>query len=297
MKKLIWMLPVLSGIFWGAIGVFIRKLSAVGMDNYTIIESRTIIAVLMLAVFIALYDKSLFVIRIKDTWIFLTASLLGMFGLNIFYNESVSRLSLSFAAVLLSLSPVFVLIIAAFLFRERITSRKIFCVILAVAGCVLVSGIFENLSDVTVSFLGVLIGIASAFFYAIYSIMTKIAVKRGYQGLTVTFYCLLIIALVLIPLCSWGKIGQFVASEPLQNSIFMAMHSLCTSVLPYALYTVSIQYMETGKASILAASEPVAAMVFGALFFSEQPTFLSLFGLALTVLALILLGIQKDPPS
>ena len=74
---------------------------------------------------------------------------------------------------------------------------------------------------------------------------------------------------------------------------FMLLHSLCTSVLPYVCYTVGLNYMEAGKASILAACEPVAAMVFGILFYREMPTALSLAGLFLTVIALIFLGLPE----
>ena len=45
------------------------------------------------------------------------------------------------------------------------------------------------------------------------------------------------------------------------------MHSLCTAVCPYAFYTVALDHMEAGKASILCSCEPVAAMVFGFFFF------------------------------
>ena len=70
----------------------------------------------------------------------------------------------------------------------------------------------------------------------------------------------------------------------------MLLNSLCTSVLPYVLYTLSLTHIETGKVSILASGgEPIAAMLLGMLFFSEIPTILSLIGLILTIIALSLL--------
>ena len=55
---------------------------------------------------ILLYDRSLLKIRIRDLWIFIAAGLIGTLGLNFCYNESISRLTLSLSAVLLSLAPV-----------------------------------------------------------------------------------------------------------------------------------------------------------------------------------------------
>ena len=67
------------------------------------------------------------------------------------------------------------------------------------------------------------------------------------------------------------------------------MHSLCTAVCPYAFYTVALDHMEAGKASILCSCEPVAAMVFGFFFFREIPTVLSIAGLIIVLSHLLCL--------
>ena len=65
------------------------------------------------------------------------------------------------------------------------------------------------------------------------------------------------------------------------------MHAVFTAILPYVFYTSAFAYIDTGKASILAAGgEPAAAMIFGFLFFGENPTLLSVIGLAITIIAL-----------
>ena len=69
----------------------------------------------------------------------------------------------------------------------------------------------------------------------------------------------------------------------------MLMHSLCTAVCPYAFYTVALDHMEAGKASILCSCEPVAAMVFGVFFFREIPTVLSITGFIIVLVALAML--------
>ena len=71
---------------------------------------------------------------------------------------------------------------------------------------------------------------------------------------------------------------------------FMLLHSLITSTLPYVFYTIGLSCIDAGTASILAASEPAAAMLFGFLFFAEQPTLLSFLGLVITTAAIIILS-------
>ena len=68
-----------------------------------------------------------------------------------------------------------------------------------------------------------------------------------------------------------------------------AFFSLCTAVCPYAFYTVALDHMEAGKASILCSCEPVAAMVFGFFFFREISTVLSIAGLIIVLIALAML--------
>ena len=290
MKKIAVLFPIISGGLWGSAGIFIRKLSDFGLNSYTIISSRVLIALVILFIGILILDKSLLKIKLKDAWVFMASGILGMLGLNFCYNESVNHLSLSLAAVLLSLSPIFVIFIAAILFKEKITLRKISCMLLAILGCILASGLLENNTGMKLSAIGILIGLLSAFFYALYSVVSKIAMGKGYEALTITFYSLLTLEIVLLPFTDWNILKDFVISAPVNNSIFMLLHSVFTSVLPYVLYTVSLSYIEAGKTSILAAGgEPISAMLLGMLFFSEVPTILSLIGLILTIVALSLL--------
>lgn len=290
MKQLLYLMPIISGAMWGSAGIFVRKLTELGMNSYTVVSVRVILAVLILAVWLGIYDRNLLKIKLKDLWIFVAGGVVGMFGLNICYNFAISELSLSLAAVLLSLSPVFVLFMAAILFKEKITSKKVICMTIAIAGCVLASGVLESASTMRWSVKGIIVGTIGAFFYGLYGIISKTAMERGYHAFTTTFYCLFMVMLVVIPLTNWKLVTNVVVANPIKMSVFLVIHSLCTSVLPYILYTFSIRYIDAGMASILASGEPVAAMIFGVIFFSEIPTVLSVVGIVLVIVALGLLS-------
>lgn len=290
MKQLLYLMPIISGAMWGSAGIFVRKLTELGMNSYTVVSVRVVLAVLILAVWLGIYDRNLLKIKLKDLWIFVAGGVVGMFGLNICYNFAISELSLSLAAVLLSLSPVFVLFMAAILFKEKITSKKVICMTIAIAGCVLASGVLESASTMRWSVKGIIVGTIGAFFYGLYGIISKTAMERGYHAFTTTFYCLFMVMLVVIPLTNWKLVTDVVVSNPVKMSVFLVIHSLCTSVLPYILYTFSIRYIDAGMASILASGEPVAAMIFGVIFFSEIPTVLSVVGIVLVIVALALLS-------
>lgn len=288
MERIYNIMPIISGICFGSAGIFVRELSE-NMNSTSIISSRILIAILLLCLWIAVRYPMNFRIKLKDSWIFVGAGVLGTLGLNLCYNFSINELSLSLAAVLIALAPIFVMVFAFFMFHEAITAKKVISIILALVGCVLTSGILENNASMHWSWIGILVGSASAGFYALYSIFSKVGMKKSYPALTITFYSMLAIVVVLLPFTQWDNMEHYIAANPLRNTLFMVMHSLCTAVCPYAFYTVALDHMEAGKASILCSCEPVAAMVFGLFFFEEIPTVLSVTGLMIVLLALAML--------
>lgn len=292
-NKIISIFPILSGIFFGSGGIFIRRLIEMGVDSYSIVFLRVFIALPILILWLFFTDKKLFYVRLKDVWVFFGAGVLGTLGLNLSYNYSITELSLSLSAILLSLAPIFVVIFSFFLFKEKITSTKIYCMILAIVGSALASGVFESVS-MHWSFKGILVGLFAAIFYSLYSIFSKIAMEKKYDALTITLYSTLAITIVLFPMNDWGFVREIISVSPLKMSIFMVTHSLCTCIFPYALYTISLNYMDAGKASILCSCEPIAATVFGLLFYNEVPTLLSLVGLVIVLVALGILSLKNS---
>ena len=119
-KKYTGILPFLSGICWGATGIFVRTLENAGVDNFTIISCRMLLAALITGICMLIYNRSLFHVNLKDLWLFITSGMIGMTALSIFYNISVSSSSLALAAVLLAMCPIFVLFLAAIFFHEKI---------------------------------------------------------------------------------------------------------------------------------------------------------------------------------
>ena len=280
MKSALLLLPILSGVMWGAAGVFVRTLSDFGFDGTTIVFARVSLATLMMLALILATDRKLLRFERRDLWMFIACAV-AMLGLNAFYTVSVDVLSLSLAAVLLSLSPVFMLIMAAVVFGERLTSKKVLCMITSIIGCVLVSGLLEGGSALSIS--GIAAGLAAAFFYALYGIISKRASSRGYTTYTILFYCLLISTIVLLPFSDLGTFMDYTEMGILDLG-YLILHAAVASFLPYILYTTAMTRMEGGTASILAAAgEPTAAAIFGLMFFTEIPSPLMILGMVLAI--------------
>lgn len=288
MNKLVFMIPVLSGIMFGSVGVFVRTLSSFGFDNKTIIFARVVFAAIIMLLLILTQDKSLLKIKLKDVPIFIGTGIIGMLGVNVFYNEAIAHTTLAVAAVLLSVAPITVVILAAFIFKEKITKRKVLCMFFAILGCILATGLLEE--SVNISTYGVVVGVVSALFYAFYSIFSRVASNKGYGTYTIIFYSVAFITIVMVPFADFQVLGNFAMENPGTNVLFLFFHSICATVLPYVFLTLGVKHMEAGIASILSSgTEPVAAVLFGLLFYREMPTILMIAGLIVTIAALAFL--------
>lgn len=131
LTKYAWLLPFISGICWGAAGIFVRTLEHDGLDNFSIISFRMLLAALITGIWILFYNRHLFYVHRRDFWLFIGSGMIGMTALSVFYNISVTKGSLALSAVLLAMSPVFVLFLAAIFFHEPVTRHKLTCVTLA----------------------------------------------------------------------------------------------------------------------------------------------------------------------
>ena len=296
MKKIYLILPIIAGIMFGSSGIFVRTLTQNGIGPTTLLFLRFSIAIVPILIAIVATDKNLFKIELKDIPLFLVCSLC-IIGLNLCYNHSMNTVPLSLAAVLLSIAPIYVLIIAYFLFGEKITSKKLICMILAISGCVLMTGILEN--DLgNLPLFGILSGIGAGLFWAVYLMASKKSIENGKHTFTILFYSVIFISIALIPFTDFGEISGFVSIDPAMTIIFLILHSTFSFALPYIFSTISLNYMDSGTSSIfLSGAEPFAALIFGFLIYSEIPTPLMFCGFILTIIAMMMLSKDDNKTS
>lgn len=283
MKKIAPLLILLAGVLWGCLGIFVRKLNSAGLFSMDIVALRAIVTCLAMGIFLVIYDRKLFSIRLKDVWCFIGTGICSIIFFNFCYFEAVSLTSLSVAAVLLYTAPAIVMVLSFFLFQEKFSVTKIVSLIMTFVGCLLVTGIVTNPGHVTV--MGILVGLGAGFGYALYSIFSRYALNRGYNTLTITFYTFLIAAAGSLFLADTGQIGRTALSSPALAILSIALGLLCT-VVPYLTYTLGLQYVENSKASIIASIEPVTATLLGVFIFREEIDFFGVLGVVVVILAL-----------
>lgn len=69
-----------------------------------------------------------------------------------------------------------------------------------------------------------------------------------------------------------------------------AVRGFIAFVIPYFLYNILVKYLSASTASSLSVVEPLAATVYGIIFFKEIPDIFTFIGTVLVVIAVVLIG-------
>lgn len=278
---------ILAGSLWGFMGFFRRTLDSMGISAVGCIAVRCVFAALLFGIVLLVRDREAFKFKLRDAWIFFGSGIVSLLIFGVCYFKAMDYMSLSAAAILLYTAPCFVILFSALLFKEKLTGQKFFAMLLAFAGCCLVSGVGGRAH---ITPIGLVLGLASGVCYALYSIFSRFALNRGYSSLTINFYSCLLAAIGATIIGGTDYVSIICASVP--DFGFAVATGLVTCFLPYLLYTRGLVGLENGKASIMASIEPVVATVVGVVIYNEALTALSTLGIALVLAAIVLLNVK-----
>ncbi len=295
MKRFAVFFVLLAGTLWGCIGIFVRRYNEIGLSSMQTVAVRMVIAAVLFSLFVLIYKRSLFIIHLKDIWIFIGSGVISVGLFTYCYFSSIELSSLSVAAVLLYTAPAFVMLFSLIFFKEKMTIPKAISLVLAVLGCAMTTGVIGGMLNVTLA--GFLFGLGSGVCYALYSIFSRFALNRGYEPFTITLYTFLFSAVfclcvtdirpvVRVVFADWGSAG------------YALLFALVSCVLPYVFYTLGLKYIRSSTASIIATVEPVVATIIGAVVFSEPLNVpFGYLGVALVFLSVVLINIKIPTKS
>ena len=283
-------LIILAGCFWGSMGIFVRRLGTYGFSSIQIVSIRVTLAALIFALVLLIKDRAGFKILFRDLPLFLGLGFGSILFFMVCYFTAITMMPLSTAAILLYTSPVWIMLMSVLFFHEKLDRRKLMALVLAFAGCVMVSGI----SGGGLTPIGLLVGLGSGIGYGLYSILGTIALRR-YSPYTVTTYTFI-----------FAAVGSWIICRPVELfdkftntahigflTVFCCLTALVTAVIPFLAYTCGLQNVEASKAGIIATIEPMVATLIGILVFSEPLTLISGLGILLILTAVVILNLKQ----
>ena len=268
---------ILAMVIFGTIGIF-RKY--IPLPSGIVACVRGILGVAFLLVFIKIKKIKMDREAIKKhLWILLVSG--GFIGLNwVLLFESYRYTSVAVATLCYYMAPIFVMIVSPFLLKEKLTVKKVLCVIVALIGMVFVSGVLDGgISDIS-ELKGILFGLGAAALYATVVMMNqKLGKVPTYDK---TIMQLGAAAVVLIPYILFVEDLSAVVLTPLIVFMLIIVGVVHTGIA-YALYFGSMNGLKAQTVALFSYIDPIVAIILSAMFLKEPMTIYSAIGAVLVL--------------
>ena len=192
---------------------------------------------------------------------FFRLMLCGLFGVAInqlFFFEGLNLTTPINAAIIMTISPVLVIITSAIIIKEKITVRKIIGIFLGLIGaCILIL----NSGDISFEndfFTGNILVLINATSYAIYLVLVKTLMKR-YNPITVMFYVFIFGLIFVLPfgIDEILKIDLTTFNEEIYLKIGFVV--ICTTFIAYMFNAFALKSLNPSVVSVYIYLQPLLA--------------------------------------
>jgi len=165
------------------------------------------------------------------------------------------------AALIMTTTPIMVLLTSAFLIKEKITSRKILGILIGISGAIaLILAKNSNLAWTIDNLKGDLMVLLNAISYSIYLVLVKSLMKK-YHPLTVVKWVFAIGFFLLLPFGAVGIENIEWSSFPSSVWAALAFVLLGTTFLAYLLNAAALKTVNPSVVSIYIYFQPLFATV------------------------------------
>ena len=262
-------------VIYGTIGLFLRY---VDIPSEIVAFSRGIIGSIFIFLFLIIKGRRISAITIRKNLIWLIISGICL-GLNwIFLFAAYMHTTVAIASLCTYMAPIIVIMVAPIILHEPLEKQKIPCVVAALVGIILVSGVWNG-SVGNIS--GVLMGLAAALgFVGLVLCNRKI---REIDPFDKAILQLAVSALTILPfvlVSNWGESLQW----NMKSIVIILILGIVHTGIAYCLYFSGLGNLPVHTIAILGYLEPVVSVFCSAVFLHEP------MGIAGWIGAVLILG-------
>ncbi|MBS3134957.1 DMT family transporter [Candidatus Woesearchaeota archaeon] len=260
----------LAGILWGLIGVSVKLINN-EINPFSLNFFRFVTAFLVLLVLCPLIDRSCLKMNRKDVRSYVIIGFLFALTSSLFV-YAISRTTISDTVLLQSVQPFFLMFIAYFWLREKITVIKVITLIAGLVGIYIINPL------TTGDLIGNISALISGLLFAVLTAYMRYEDKKMHH--TSTLWYMFFAALFMIPFPF-----IFGAGLLLKNIFYILMLGGLGTGIAYLFYNLALEKMEAEIAALFAMILlPLSSIILGVIFIREIPS------LAVIVGGLILIG-------
>jgi drug/metabolite transporter (DMT)-like permease len=277
----------LSAVILSTTGILIRFLTQTyALPALVLALWRDLFVILPLGIVLLIVRPRLLKIPLKFLPLLIVYGLvLSLF--NACWTLSVSINGAAVGTVLCYSSAAFTAILGWWFLKEKLGWGKIAAVLLSISGCLLVSGALYA-SSWQANLLGIVTGVATGLFYAIYSLMGRTFSQRGLNIWVMQFYTFGFAALFLfiyntllggiLPGTTQNFSQLFWASLDFKGWLILFLLAAGPTLLGFGTYNISLTYLSSSVANLIVTLEPVFTTISAYFIFGERLTLIQLIG-------------------
>ncbi|WP_082193401.1 DMT family transporter [Bacillus rubiinfantis] len=259
-------------LIWGSIGIFVKNIQ---LSSSEIALMRGVIGSLfLLGIWLLMKQKLSFqAVRRNAIPLLLSGAAIGFNWILLF--QAYRYTTVSNATLSYYFAPIFVMILAPFILKEKLSFFHIISIIAAMVGLFLVNigGTGGNADGEHV--VGILYGLSAAALYASVVLFNKFI--KNLSGFETTIIQLVIAVIVLFPYVLL-KDGFHVTDISGKGILFMILVGVVHTGIAYYLYFTSLKDLKGQTIAVLSYLDPVSAVIFAAIFLNESMALIQIIG-------------------
>jgi len=297
-----YLIALTATALWSTTGILISYLDRTyQIPSLVLAFWRDLFVAFGMLVGLSVFNRSRFRLD-RSQWGFIVIYGLTLAVFNSMWTFSVQYNGAAVATVLAFSSPALTAILSRLIFKEQFSRIKIASILLSSLGVILVSGAI-NPSMWKLNPAGIVFGLLTGLFFAIYNLQGKHASDQSIDSWTALFYSFGAAAVFLF-FFNLGADG-FTGKSPLSDLMWLGASvpgwswlfflGVAPTLGGFGLYTLSLRSLPPTVSSLIATSEPGLTVIWAYLLFGELLTSTQFIGSVILFAGVILLRLGEKP--
>jgi drug/metabolite transporter, DME family len=277
-----------AGFLYGAITVGASLLSRTGLSAFDISFFFVSLSLIPLLPFVMRKD---FLLRMRDSWRYLSAYSLANTGLVLLQFESLKLgLAPAVSALLLYTQPIWTIIFGKIFFSEKVDRTRIGVIVLALIGVFLITDpitLVHELGSNASNFYGEIAALIGAVFLSLWIIMGKKGRLDVFQKPAELVFAVRSSTLILVSIISFATLTTgahvFLANPNaiFHNIIPLFAFAMIAGTIPDFLFYSGIDKVQALQAGVILLLEPISAVILSVVLLIATPSLVQAAGGAL----------------
>ncbi|MBQ9071345.1 MAG: EamA family transporter [Clostridia bacterium] len=270
-RSLIWLITSMT--VFGTVGIFSKYIP---LPSGVIAFARAFIGTLFLAVFLLVRKRKPDCEKIKKNLKYLIPSGIALGANWILFFLACKTTTVPTATLSYYLAPTILVILSVFIFKEKLSSKQIISVSVALFGMVLASGVIGDAEGVSI--IGIICGICAALLYAVVVIFNKL--MRDIDPVDKTLVQFVISSVALLPYILLAENAIALELE-VSYIVYALIIGIIHTGAAYVLYFGSVAKLKSSTVAIYSYIDPIISILVSTVFFEEPISLLAIVGAAL----------------